>query len=111
MEYRDYTSELSELCASCKKDIYGMLTENNVVGITFGNEDDYETILTVYDGDGEYKERAMEYCKFYLKDENVPYERFSLTDVDGHQYSIDDLTENDLMVLYDIIYNHFYGDE
>ena len=108
MEYRDYTSELAGICASCKKDIYGMLMEKGVSGITFNNDEDEELVLTVYDGDGEYNERTMEFCTFYPKSEQNPYERLLLTDVDGCQYSIDDLTENDLMVLYDNIYNHLY---
>lgn len=53
MEYRDYTSELAGICASCKKDIYGMLMEKGVSGITFNNDEDEELVLTVYDGDGE----------------------------------------------------------
>lgn len=108
MEYRDYTSELAGICASCKKDIYGMLMEKGVSGITFNNDEDEELVLTVYDGDGEYHERTMEFCTFYPKSEQHPYEFLLLTDVDGCQYSIDDLTENDLMVLYDCIYNHLY---
>lgn len=108
MEYRDYTSELAGICASCKKDIYGMFMEKGVSGFTFNNDEDEELVLTVYEGDGEYHERTMEFCKFLPKSERLPYERLFLTDVEGHEYTVDDLTENDLMVLYDAVYNHLY---
>lgn len=108
MEYRDYTSELAGICASCKKDIYGMFMEKGVSGFTFNNDEDEELVLTVYDGDGGYHERTMEFCKFVPKSEQIPYERLFLTDVEGCRYTVDDLTENDLMVLYDAVYNHLY---
>ena len=111
MEYRDYTTELSNLCASCKKDIFNMLSENNCLGITFNNGDDEDVVLTAYDRDGVYRERTMEFCKFHPKDDEIPYDRFTLTDVDGNDYSMDALTENDLMVLYDCIYNHFHNED
>lgn len=110
MEYRDYTNELAELCESCRNDIIGMLRECNAESIRFNNDEDEALVLTVYDGDGEWNERTIEYCKFIPK-EKIGYDRILLTDTDGRQYSAWDLTENDLMVLYDAIYNRIYDND
>ena len=110
MDYIDYNTRLSNLIASCLKDIYQMFIDNDCKGISFDIDID-EATFTMYDGDGAYHERTIEFCCFKPKSEKRPYETLTLTDIDGYQYDITDMEANDLTEFYDLIYNHFYSDD